>query len=100
MQSAQEPPNTDRNEGSGVRLRLNLVPEPFVKRRGCVTGRVGRLAVEVLRCAGSLIYDSIDLAFGIARKTPKAFFDLAAEVFGSACYSVFIHDCISLKVIR
>jgi hypothetical protein len=95
MQSAQKPANTDRNEGGGVRLRLNLVPEPFVERRSRVTGRVGRLAVKVLRCAGGLIDDSIDLAFGIAGKAPKTFFDLAAEVFGSACYSVFIHDCIS-----
>jgi hypothetical protein len=93
MQSAQEPTDTDRNQCSGVRLRLDLIADPFVKRQSRFTGRVGRLPVEILRCAGRLVCESLDLAFGIARNTTKAFFDLAADISGSTRYSVFIHDC-------
>jgi hypothetical protein len=99
MQSAQEPTDTERSQCRGIRLRLDLASKPFIKRQSRVAGRIGRLAIEVLRRAGSLIYDSLGLAFGIARNTPKAFFDLAADVFGRACYSVFIHDCIPEKVL-
>jgi hypothetical protein len=95
MQSAQEPTDAQRSQRSGIRLRLDLASKPFIKRQSRVTGRIGRLAIEILGRAGSLIYDSLGLAFGIARNTPKAFFDLAADVFGSTRYSVFIHDCIS-----
>jgi hypothetical protein len=93
MQSPQEPTDAQRSQRSGVRLRLDLASKPFIKRQSRVAGRIGRLAIQVLRCAGSLIYDALDLAFAIARNTSKTFFDLAADVFGSACYSIFIHDC-------
>ena len=46
MQSPQEPTDADRNQRGGVRLRLDLIAEPFVERQSRVAGRVGRLAIR------------------------------------------------------
>jgi hypothetical protein len=100
MQSAQEPTDTDRSECRGVRLRFDLISKPLVERQSRVPGRVGRLAIQVLHRTGGLICNSLGLALGIACNATKAFLDLPADIFGGACYSVFVHDfCVPEKMI-
>src|SRR5271166_3421518 len=89
--ATDQPADTKRCKGRGVRALLNGVPDIILGVHGALTHHFGsprdilfRLAIEVLGRSCRLIDNPFDLGLRIAGDTAKTFLRFAAEILCSS----------------
>jgi hypothetical protein len=87
----EQPSDTERHGRSGVRLSLNCVPQPTVKRRRGLPGCVSGLAVEILRSAGCLVDHALSFCPDVAGGATDALLHFPADVAGCSFETILIH---------
>ena len=84
MQSTEQPADSQRDDGSCVRLGFNAVPQPGIECSRSLSSGVSCLTVKILCGARRLIYEAFGFCLRIAGGTTDTLLNLAAEVSGSS----------------
>jgi hypothetical protein len=82
MQSTEQPADSQRDDGSCVRLSFNAVPQPGIECSRSLSSGISCLTVKVLCGARRLIHEAFSFCLRIAGGTTDSFLNLAAEVSG------------------
>ena len=82
MQSTEQPADSQRDDGSCVRLSFNAVPQPGIECSRSLSSDISCLTVNILCSAGRLVQEAFGLCLCVAGGTTNSFLNLAAEVSG------------------
>jgi hypothetical protein len=91
MQSTEQPADSQRDDGSCVRLSFNAVPQPGIECSRSLSSGISCLTVKILCGARRLIHEAFGFCLRIAGGTTDTLLNLAAEVSGSSLYTILIH---------
>src|ERR1700756_3876468 len=92
MHSAEQPANSQCNDGSRIRLGFDCVAQPCVERRCRLTSHVAGLSVKLLCSASRLVHCAFDPGFGIAGYASDALLNPATILPRSTFNLIFVHD--------
>jgi hypothetical protein len=84
MQSTEQPTDSQRNDGSCVRLSFNTVTQPGIECSRSMSSGISCLTVKILCGARRLIHEAFGFCLRIAGGTTDTLLNLAAEVSGSS----------------
>jgi hypothetical protein len=98
VQSAEQPADSERHDGSCVRLSFNAVPQPGIERGRSLSSGVSRLTVKILCGAGRLIHETFGFCLRVTGGATDSLLNRAAEVSGRSLQTILIHGYSRLSV--